>query len=258
MFVERPVVGLISGLNRSVARRGFLSLREPIHILLSSSTIRCWNNTTDIRQRMSLSSVRMMRRLGRCCRYSFRRWISSVSLRCRAPRSPIVLEAMAYRAPCVAMAKYGMPAEVAGAGVVVKADWDHFGNFHVPMTELSETINAELHPSTTRTQYENSAESVAQQYTRKKAAQELIRVFAESSQRKIDDFRTESMLFLPVFCRQYEPDTGAIRSCAYRLGTNRYDGLEPALAEVLGERHTPAEVASVFKHFRRAETTSDF
>ena len=168
----------------------------------------------------------------------------------------VVLEAMAYGAPCVTMTKYGMPAEVAGAGVVVKAHWDHFGNFHVPMTELSETINAELHPSTTRTQCENSAESVAQQYTRKKAAQELIRVFAESSQRKTEDFRTERTLLPSIFCRRYEPDTETVRSCVYRLGANRYDRLETALADELAEQHTPAEVELVFKHFQGKGFTS--
>ena len=44
----------------------------------------------------------------------------------------IVLEAMAYGAPCVAMTKYGIPAEVTGTGVVVKSDWDHSGNFPRP------------------------------------------------------------------------------------------------------------------------------
>ena len=62
----------------------------------------------------------------------------------------IVLEAMAFGAPCVAMSKYGMPPEVAGAGVAVKADWDNFGNFGVPMDELSRTIYKWLQPSEAR------------------------------------------------------------------------------------------------------------
>ena len=43
-----------------------------------------------------------------------------------------------------------------------------------------------------------------------------------------------------------------LRSCVYRLGIDRNDDdLEAALAEVLAEEHTAAEVASVFKHFQR-------
>ncbi|MDE0011784.1 MAG: hypothetical protein OXU36_11590, partial [Candidatus Poribacteria bacterium] len=72
-------------------------------------------------------------------------------------------------------------------------------------------------------------------------------------QRETDDFgETERTLFPPIFCRQYEPETGALRSCVYRLGINRDNNdLEEALAEVLAEGHTSAEVASVFKHFQR-------
>ena len=167
-----------------------------------------------------------------------------------------VLEAMAYGAPCVAMTKYGMPVEVAGAGVAIKSDWDNFGNFHVPMAELSRTISKWLQPSEVRGLCENFTERIVHRYTRKDAAQALVRVFAECSQRKTDDLGTESTLFPPIFCRRYEPDTGTMRSCVYRLGTNRYDRLETAVAEALTERHTPAEVASVFKHFRRETSGS--
>ena len=164
---------------------------------------------------------------------------------------PIVLEAMAYGAPCVAMTKYGIPTEVSGAGVVVKSDWDHSGNFHVPMAALSETIHTLLKPSVARAQCEDVAKKIAQRYTYQHAAQALIQVFVERSQRKPDDVRTESTLFPPIFCRRYDPDTGTTESSVYRLGMNRYDRLETAVAEVLTEQHTPAEVESVFKHFRR-------
>ena len=78
---------------------------------------------------------------------------------------------------------------------------------------------------------------------------ELVRVFG-GAQRKTDDSRRERTLFPPIFCRRYDPDTGTLRSSVYRLGTNRYDGLEDALAEVLAEGHTSTEVESVFKHFQ--------
>ena len=164
---------------------------------------------------------------------------------------PIVLEAMASGASCIAMTKYGMPPEVVGAGIAVEADWDNFGNFRVPMVKLSETINKWLQPSDARAQCEGFAKEVAQRYTRKDTAQALVEVFEEGFQRRTDDLRTARALFPPIFCRRYEPDTGTLRSSVYRLGTNRYDHLETALAEVLAEGHTPTEVESVFKHFQR-------
>ena len=172
------------------------------------------------------------------------------------PGTPLsmVLEAMAFGAPCVAMSKYGMPPEVAGAGVAVEADSDHFGNFRVPMPELSRTIHKWLQPSKVSGLCDNFTEQIVQRYTRKDTAQALVRVFEESFQREVDDFgETEKVLFPPIFCRQYEPETGVLKSCVYRLGINRDDDdLETALAEVLEtEGHTAAEVASVFKHFQR-------
>ena len=170
---------------------------------------------------------------------------------------PIVLEAMAFGAPCIAMTKYGMPPEVIGAGVAVEIDWDNFGNFRrFPMVKLSETINKWLHPSEARIQCQGFAKEIAQRYTRKNAAQALIEVFEEGFQRSTDNFPTAPALFPPIFCRRYEPDTGTLRSSVYRLGTNRYDHLETALAEVLTEGHTPAEVELVFKHFQRERSIS--
>jgi len=166
----------------------------------------------------------------------------------------VVLEAMAFGAPCVAMSKYGLPPEVAGAGVAVKADWDHFGNFRVPIPELSRTIHKWLQPSEARRLCKDFSERIVQQHKRKDAAQAIVRVFEESFQRETDDFigETERTLFPPIFCRQYEPETGVLKSCVYRLGINRDDDdLETALAEVLTDRYTPAEVALVFKHFQR-------
>ena len=163
----------------------------------------------------------------------------------------IVLEAMAFGAPCVAMAKYGMPEEVAGAGGAVNADWDHFGNFHVSITELSKTIYKWLQPAEVRGLCENFSERIVQRHTRKDAAAAIVRLFAEGLQRETGDFGTERTLFPPIFCRRYEPETGTLKSSAYRLGINRYDNLETALAEVLAEGHTAAEVESVFKHFQR-------
>ena len=145
-----------------------------------------------------------------------------------------------------------MPEEVAGAGVDVKADWDHFGDFHVPMAELSRTIYKWLQPSERRGLCEDFSERIVQRYTWKNATQAIVQLFTEGLQREADGFEeTERTLFPPIFCRRYEPETGTLTSSVYRLGINRYDGLETALAEVLAERHTSAEVASVLKHFQR-------
>ena len=164
----------------------------------------------------------------------------------------IVLEAMAFGAPCVAMSKYGMPPEVAGAGVTIAADWDNFGNFRVPMAELSRTIHKWLQPSQVSGLCDNFTERIVQGHTRKDAAQAIVQLFAEGLQRETDDFQeTERTLFPPIFCRRYEPETGMLKSSVYRLGIHRYDGLETALAEVLAEGHTAAEVEWVFKHFQR-------
>ena len=83
------------------------------------------------------------------------------------PGTPLslVLEAMAYGTPCVAITKYGLPPEVEGAGAVVKSEWRGFGNFYVPMSELSNTINQWLKPSPTRTECENAAKNLAQKFT---------------------------------------------------------------------------------------------
>ena len=166
----------------------------------------------------------------------------------------IVLEAMAFGAPCVAMSKYGMPPEVAGAGVTIEADWDHFGNFRVPMPELSRTIHKWLQPSKVSGLCDNFTERIVQRHTRKDAAQTIVQLFAEGLQRETVDFEeTERTVFPPIFCRRYEPETGMLKSSVYRLGINRSDDdFETALAEVLEtEGHTAAEVASVFNHFQR-------
>ena len=258
MFVERPVVGLISGFEpkRGAAWISEFARANPHLAIFVYDTI------LEQHYHHPPENVVIFSADDEETRSVLPIFFQALDLVCfpAMPGTPlsIVLEAMAYRAPCVAMTKYGMPAELAGAGGAVKSDWDHFGNFHVPMAELSRTIFKWLQPSEVRGLCENFTERIVHRHTRKNAARELVKVFEESLQRETEDFRTDSTLFPPVFCRRYEPDTGAIRSCAYRLGTNRYDGLEPALAEVLGERHTPAEVASVFKHFGREETPPDF
>lgn len=168
------------------------------------------------------------------------------------PRTPLslVLEAMAYGAPCVAMTKYGLPPEVEGAGAVVKSEGHGFGNFRVPISELSDTVNQWLKPSPVRTECENVARSLAQKFNWEKIAQEIVQLFKVVYQQKVNVPTTKSALFPSIFCRRYDLGTGIIASSVYRVGPNRYEHLETALVEMLAERHTSTEINAVFKHFR--------
>ena len=162
----------------------------------------------------------------------------------------IVLEAMAYGAPCVVMTKYGMPPEVEDAGVIVESEGNDFGDFRVPMSELSTTINQWLKPSPRRIECENTAKNLAQKFTWEKVAQEIVQCLEEGHQQNMNAFRRERNVSPSVFCRRYNVGTETTESSVYRLGTHRYDCLKTALIEMLAERHTPAEIEAVFKHFQ--------
>ena len=175
------------------------------------------------------------------------------------PGTPLslVLEAMAYGTPCIAMMKYGLPSEVEGAGALVKSEWDDRGNFRVPMSELSNVVNQWLKPSSMRSECENVAKRLAQQFTWEKVAQETVRSIENGHRKPSVNVSNGKRTLLPsVFCRRYNPGTGDTTSNVYRIGTNRYDCLETALVEMLAEHHTPTEVKTVFKHFRRETSAS--
>ena len=168
----------------------------------------------------------------------------------------LVLEAIAYGTPCIAMTKYGFPPEVAGAGAVVKSEGHGFGNFQVSMSELSTTIHQWLKPSPTRAECENVAKRLAQKFTWERVAQDIVQSIEEGHQQSVNAYRSGRNLSPSVFCRRYDPGTGTTESSVYRLGTNRYDCLKTALIEMLAEQHTPAEVEAVFKHFQGKSSTS--
>lgn len=168
----------------------------------------------------------------------------------------LVLEAMAYGTPCVAMSKYGLPPEVAGAGVVVESERQGFDNFYVPMYQLSDTINQSLQPSPRRTECENVAKSLVQGLTWEAVVQKTVQVFEGKYHQGANVSRAERALFPSVFCRRYNPGSGTTASSVYRLGFNKYDCLETALTEMLAEEHTPTEIDAVLKHFRRGTSTS--
>ena len=168
------------------------------------------------------------------------------------PGTPIsvVLEAMAYGIPCIAMSKYGLPTEVDGAGVSIGLAWDNFGNFHVSMDQLSAAINQGLEPSKVRAEYETVAKGFAQKYVWQNTARNIVRLFEENHASGTRRYQRDENLFRPIFCRRYSPEERKITSNVYRLGINRYEHLEKALAETLIEHHKPTEVTSVFKHFK--------
>ena len=174
------------------------------------------------------------------------------------PGTPLslVLEAMAYGTPCVAMTKYGLPPEVEGAGAVMESEWYDFGNFRVSMPELSNTIHQWLKPSHTRTECENVAKGLAEKFTWERAAQDIVQYIEEGHRQSVNAFRRERNLSSLVFCRRYDPGTGTTESSVYRPGANRYDCLKTALVEMLAEQHTPAEVEAVFKHLQGKGFTS--
>ena len=250
MFIEQPVVGLISGFEPSRGAAWISEFaRENPHL-----AIFVYDAMLAQHYRHPPENVVIFSADDEETQSVLPIFFQALDLVCfpAMPGTPlsIVLEAMAYGAPCVAMTKYGMPTEVAGAGVPIKADWDHFGNFDVPMTELSIAIHKWLQPFEVSGLCENFSERILQGHTREGAARELVQVFKENSQRETEDFRTESTLFPPIFCRRYDPGSGTTESSVYRAGSNRYDCLKTALIETLAEQHTSAEVEAVFKHFQ--------
>ena len=255
MFAKQPVVGLISGFepSRGAAWISEFARANP-HL-----AIFVYDTLLEQQYRHPPENVVIFSADDEETRSVVPIFFQALDLVCfpAMPGTPlsVVLEAMAYGAPCVVMTKYGMPSEVAGAGAVVESEGNDFGNFRVPMSELSNTVNKWLKPSHTRTEYEDVAKSLAQKFTWEKVAQEIVQCLEEGHQQSVNAFRRERNLSPSVFCRRYDPGAGTTESSVYRLGTHRYDCLKTALIEMLAERHTPAEVEAVFKHFQGEGST---
>jgi len=99
----------------------------------------------------------------------------------------------------------------------------------------------------------------ARKYTWQKTARNIVRLFEENCPLMTRSYPRDENLFRPIFCRRYSSETRKITSNVYRLGVNRYEHLEKALAETLMEQHKSTEVASVFKHFKmESSVTPDF
>ena len=250
MFTQQPVVGLISGFEPNQGAQWiteFAQANGHLAIFVYDSVLaQHYKNPPDNVVIFGADSQEMSSIL--------HVFLQALDLICfpAMPGTPfsVVLEAMAYGVPCVALTKYGPPPEVSGAGVSVECQWDNFGNFHVPMRELSATISAALVRSDMRTAFEDVARRFPQKYTWQKTAQKLIERFEKSQSLATETHQTAVNLFPPIFCRRYNPNTFETTSDAYRLGINRYEHLEKALGETLLTQHKTTEVASVFKHFK--------
>ena len=256
MFTQQPVVGLISGFEPNQGAQWiteFAQANRHLAIFVYDAVLaQHYKNPPDNVVIFGADSQDMASILPV--------FFQALDLVCfpAMPGTPfsVVLEAMAYGTPCVAMTKYGLPPEVSGAGVSVECQWDNFGNFHVPMYELSATINAGLVPSDMRAAFEGVARGFPQKYTWQKTAQKHIQLFEKSQSLETRTHQTAVNLFPPIFCRRYNPNTFETTSEAYRLGINRYEHLEKALGETLLTQHKTTEVASVFKHFKAKTTES--
>ena len=255
MFVQQPIVGLISGFEPNYEAKlisEFAHTNPHLAIFVYDPFLAAhWTNPPDNVVIFSADDEET------CSVLPI--FFQAFDLVCfpTIPGTPLslVLEAMAYGTPCVAITKYGLPPEVEGAGTVVKSEWCNFSNLSVPMSEFSNTVNQWLKPSPTRSECEEIAKSLVQKFTWEKVAQEIVQLLEEGHQREVNVPRKAKALFPSIFCRRYDPGTGTAASGVYRLGTNSYEHLETALAETLVEHHTPTEVDLVFKHFRAKGST---
>ena len=252
MFAKQPVIGLISGFepNRGAAWISEFARSNP-HLAIFVYDAMLARRARHLPKNVVIFSVDNEE-----TRTILPLFFQALDLVCfpAIPGTPlsVVSEAMAYGTACVVMTKYGMPAEVSGAGVVVSSEWDSFGNFRVPLRHLSETINGLLASGSGHAAFADTAKDLMQRFTWEQTAREIVRLFEPRPREKRGLSKTTSPLFPSIFCRQYDPGTGTIDTCAYRHGTGRYEHLETALTEVLSEYHTSAEVESVVKYFQRA------
>lgn len=255
MFLHQPVVGLISGFEPSRGAQwisAFAQANPHLAIFVYDSVLaEHYKNLPDNVVIFRADDEKMFSVLPI--------FLQALDLVCfpAIPGTPIsiVLEAMAYGTPCVAMTKYDLPPEISGAGVRVESDWDNFGNFHVPMDQLSGTINQLLVPSNMRAACKKVAKSFTEKYTWQETARKIIQLFEKRQSSAAGTHQIGVNLFPPIFCRRYNPQTRQTTSDAYRLGINRYEHLETALEETLIAQHKAAEVASVFKHFKAKTPT---
>lgn len=253
LFAQSPVVGIISGFEPNAGMRNILDIAtaNPHLVFFVHDSI-----LADA-YRNPLSNLVIFNASDESTRSVLPIFFQALDVVC-FPAVPgtsasLVLEAMAYGTPAVVISKYGLPPEIEGAGVLVQCPAGKGNNLEVPMQHLSETINQLLTDTEGCEKYREVAKGFVTKYTWERTAQEIVRLFKQSSARANTRCQSSTPLSLcqPLFCRYYDPRTGMAYPSVYRQETNRFERLENALAEVLSKHHTPAEVESVFKHFQR-------
>ena len=258
MFAQHPVVGMISGFESNAGANFLFTFAEsnPDLAVFAYDPLLADLKHTLPRNLVIISAKDPM------IRVILPMFFEALDLVCfpAIPGTPIslVLEAMVYGTPCVALSQYGIPEEVEGAGVAVPVEYDGLGHFHVSLSEFSETVKQWLKPSDMRVKSEKVAQEMIHKYTWEKAAQEIIHLFAEGRQSQRDSSRSTQNTFLPIFCRHYDPGTNRTVSCAYQTRSQKYGSLENALAEALTEHHMQSEIEFVFRHFQRELKSSYF
>ena len=150
MFAQQPVVGLISGFDPNYGAKlisSFAHANPHLMIFIYDPFLaEHYKNPPD--------NVIIFSADDEETRSVLPIFLQALDLVCfpAIPGTPLslVLEAMAYGTPCVAMTKYGLPPEVEGAGIVVESKWCNFSNPSVPMSGLSDTVNQWLKPTPAR------------------------------------------------------------------------------------------------------------
>ncbi|MDE0556644.1 MAG: glycosyltransferase [Candidatus Poribacteria bacterium] len=252
LFSQQPVVGIISGFEPNTAVRVIseLATSNP-HIaffVYDSILVEHYNNTP--------GNVVLFSADDEDTRSVLPVFFQALDLVC-FPAVPgtspsLVLEAMAYGTPAIVISQYGLPPEIEEAGVLVQCSACIRDALNIPIQQLSKAMNQLLKDTKRREKYEQIARSFAAKYTWDRTAMEIVQLFKQSAARaKTRPQPTIPNLFPPIFCQYYDPRTGSTYPRAYNQETKRFDSLENTLAVVLSKHHTPAEVASVFKHFQR-------
>jgi len=252
LFVKQPVVGIISGFdpNTGVQIISELAAANPhlVFFVYDSVLAQRYRNTPD--------NVIIFSADDENTRVVLPIFFQALDLVC-FPAVPgtslsLVLEAMACGTPAVVISQYGLPPEIEEAGVLVQCPTHIRDALNVPIQQLSKVMNQLLKDRKRRGEYEQIARSFAAKYTWDRTAMEIVQLFKQSAARaKTRSQPAMPNLFSPIFSQYYDPRTGRTYPKAYNQETKQFDSLENALAVILSKHHTPAEVTSVFKHFRR-------
>ncbi len=252
LFAKQPVVGIISGFKPTIGAQliSELATANPhlVFFVYDSILVEHYHNKPDNIVLFSADDEDT-----RAVLPIFFQALDLVCFSAVPGTSPsLVLEAMAYGTPAVAISQYGLPPEIEGASVLVQCP-AHVGNdTRVPAQKLSKVINQLLKDMKRRRKYEQVAKGFGKKYTWEDTAIEVIRLFKQSAEcAKARCQPPTPNLFRPIFCQYYDPRTGNSYPSAYCHETKRFENFENALMEDLSKYHTSAEVESIFKHFQR-------